>query len=84
MSNMKIQQGDRYRQTVWKYDKIMPFGFTWSYKSINTFYQFYLQRTLTDDVDFCCVNYYNDGISCKGMMSDLLVTILERKSEFVI
>lgn len=74
----------RQRQTVWKYDKIMLFVFTWNYKGINKFYQFYLQRTLTEDADFCCVNYYNDGISCKGMMSDFLVTILERKDEFVI
>lgn len=38
--------------------------------------QFYLQRPLTDDADFCCVNYYNDGISCKGMVSNLFVKIL--------
>lgn len=36
------------------------------------------------DVDFCCVNYYNDGIFCKGMMFDFLVIILESKDEFVI
>lgn len=36
--------------------------------------RFYLQRALAEDADFCCVNYYNDGISCKGM--DLFVEIL--------
>lgn len=35
------------------------------------FMQFYLQRALTDDAGVCCVNYYNDGISCKGMMPNL-------------
>lgn len=38
--------------------------------------RFYLLRALTEDADFCCVNYYNDGISCKGMISNLFVKIL--------
>lgn len=38
--------------------------------------RFYLLRALTEGADFCCVNYYNDGISCKGMISNLFVKIL--------
>lgn len=29
--------------------------------------QFYFLRVLSDGADFCCVDYYNDGKSCKGI-----------------
>lgn len=37
---------------------------------------FYLYRVLIEDVDFWCVNYYNDGIFCKGMFLNFFVKIL--------
>lgn len=67
-------QTDRHRQTLWKYDKIMLSALIWDYKT--NIMRFYLQRALAEDADFCCVNYYNDWISCKGMMSNLFVEIL--------
>lgn len=29
--------------------------------------QYYFQRVLSDGADSCCVDYYNDGKSCKGI-----------------
>lgn len=29
-------------------------------------------RALENDRDECCINYYNDGISCKGMRKNLV------------
>lgn len=27
---------------------------------------YFLSRVLKDDADVCCLNYYSDGIHCKG------------------
>lgn len=42
-------------------------GYLISYLVQLVIIQFYFQRVLSDREDSCCVDYYNDGKSCKGI-----------------
>lgn len=45
---------------------LIPFVIKQSTKQL-VIIQFYFQRVLSDGADSCCVDYYNNGKSCKGI-----------------